>query len=447
MGAIFVYVLLAYVCFTALSRPAWGVIGFYAFLLLDPAWNWRWALPAGVTYQKYVFFSLFAGFFLSGFATSRQSFQGKLGITSMVAFTAWSYLSGTQSIDPASTQFFLSYFWKISLVTCLAILLLRNASHLRYLLASASIMQGYNAYQINLDYFQTGFSRYAYSKWGSYGVDNNGYSIITVPILAISLSLALTEKNKWTKALFFGITILQMHQIMLMASRGCMLAAVVAGAIAVFYMPRTRENLLTVLFASIAAVVLAGPFVINEFSSSFAQGEERDSSAESRFYLWKAGFRITADYPLLGVGPNAARRLVPLPQYYDGGLDQGTKALHNLFFDVSTGMGVPGLVLFLVFLLVPLRHCYKKRKLVDDELFLPYLAVMAGIPGYAVASMFSSGILFESGYILPITGFCCANIEMRRNSLATPMHEDEPDEILSPGEVVSLSHYAQDTAD
>jgi len=416
MSAIFVFLLFGAVCLAALTRPAWGVVGFYAFLLLDPGWNWRWALPVGFTYQKYIIYSLFAGFVISGFAVKRQSPQTKIGLACLIGFTVWCFLSGMQTIHQPSTDFFLSYLWKVSLVTCLAILSIRNASQVRYLLAAASITQGYNAFQINLDYFQTAFTRYAYSKWGSYGVDNNGYSIITVPILAISISLALTEKNKWTKALFFGIAILQAHQIMLMASRGCMLASLGVGAIAVFYMPRTRENIFTVAVAAVATIGLAGPSVVEEFSSAFVQGEELDSSAQSRFLLWKAGSRITMDYPLLGTGPNAARRLVPLRQYYDGGLDTDNKALHNLFFDISTGMGIPGLLMFSGFLFVPLRYCYKTKKNIDEELDLPYLAVLTGIPGYLVASMFSSGILFESGYLLPIVGYCCANINYDNNN-------------------------------
>ena len=155
------------------------------------------------------------------------------------------------------------------------------------------------------------------------------------------------------------------------------------------------------------------------------QEEERDSSAESRFYLWQAGLRITQDYPILGVGPNATRKLVPLPQYYEGGLPQSSKALHNLFFDISTGMGVPGLLMFSGFLFLPIWHCYRHRRTVDDDLRLPCLAVMAGIPGYAVASMFSSGVLFETGYILPVVGYACANVvALRQSGIAT-----EPDSI------------------
>ena len=110
---------------------------------------------------------------------------------------------------------------------------------------------------------------------------------------------------------------LQVHQIMLMQSRGCMLAVLLIAAAGVLLMPRSPRNYAIICLGFLAASLLAGPSVVDEFSSSFRSGEQLDSSAASRFDLWKAGLRITADYPMLGVGPNAARRLVPLPQYYD----------------------------------------------------------------------------------------------------------------------------------
>ena len=409
MGAFFVLTLFSVVCLSAIWRPKFGIVGFYAFLMLDPAWNWHWALPQGFAYQKYIFYSLFAGFLLSGFRIRRQSPTAKRGLLALGGFVGWCYLAATQTINPADTEFFLSILWKIALTASLAILLLDKAKHIAFLLVSVSIMQGYNALQINLDYFQTGFSRYAYSPWGSYGVDNNGYSLITVPVLATSLAIALTASKKTLRVVFFGVALLQIHQIMLMASRGSMLGGLVSAAMAVCFMPRTRANTLIVGGAFLASILLAGPFVMNEFSSSFASGGERDSSAESRFYLWRAGLRITRDYPILGVGPNAPRRLVPKPEYYEGGLTTETKALHNLYLDVSAGTGIPGFLLFAYFLFLPLWHCYRCRQSLDRSLVMPNLAVLAGVPGYAVASMFNSGVLFESGYILPIVGYAFSN--------------------------------------
>ncbi|TWU21211.1 O-Antigen ligase [Novipirellula galeiformis] len=414
LGPLFVYCLLGIVCIVAFFKPAIGVIGFYGFVLLDPGWNWRWSLEQGTPYQKYIFVCLALAFALRGFRTQRFAKLAKFGVVALLFFLGLCFVSAQQSIAPAATEFFMSYAWKVVLVVVLAICVLDNPKHITTLLIVAVLAQAYNAYQINLEYFQLGISRYAQRPWGSMGVDNNGYSIITVPVLAASFALGLWEQMGWKKFLYLGISLLQIHQIMLLESRGCMIAAVLLAMIAIWYMPRRDGNVRLIAAVAVMTVLLAGPSVVAEFSSSFASKDERDSSAESRFYLWQAGYRITMDYPVFGVGPNAARSLVPLPEYYDGGLDLNNKALHNLFFDVSTGMGIPAALIYFSFLLVPVVYCWRTYRRHDDrsDLGAARLAVVAGMPAYLLASMFSSGVLFESCYILAIVGYCTMNIDL-----------------------------------
>ncbi len=409
LGTILVFSCLFAVCLLAIRYPPAGVIGFYGFLLLDPEWNWRWAMPHDVPLQKSIFVALLIGFGFAGFRIQYQSKSSKWVVSGVVAFFVLCWLSSTQSFSPENSSFFMSVFWKQMLMLTAAIFLLDSPKSLKYLLVVAVVAQGYNALQINLEYFQTGFSRYAHRPWGSTGADNNGYSIITLPIMAGSFALAFFEKRLIVRGVLFGIGMLQIHQIMLMESRGCMLAAVAMFGILVWYMPRKNGNAQLVFTAVLLAGLLAGPSVVKEFNSSFAQGEQQDSSAQSRFYLWKAGWQITMDHPLLGVGPNAARVLVPA--YYEGGLEQEDKALHNLFFDVSTGAGVFGFVAYFTIFALPLLHAFRTYDAEDDELGALRLAVIAGIPGYLAASMFSSGLLFESCYVLVILGCVCSNIE------------------------------------
>lgn len=415
LGTVFVFGLLFVVCLLAIRYPPAGVIGFYGFLLLDPEWNWRWAMPDGIPLQKSIFVALLIGVGLAGFRIQYQSKASKWVVFSGAVFFVLCWLSSMQSFSPEASTFFMSVFWKQMLMLLAAILLLDSPKSLKYLLVVAVIAQGYNAFQINLEYFQTGFARYAHRPWGLTGADNNGYSIITLPIMAGSFALAFFEKRMIIRAVFFGVGMLQIHQIMLMESRGCMLAAVAMFGILVWYMPRKNGNVSLVFAVVVLAGLLAGPSVVKEFSSSFAQGEQQDSSAQSRFFLWKAGWQITTDYPLLGVGPNAARVLVPV--YYEGGLEQKEKALHNLFFDVSTGAGVFGFVAYFTIFALPLLHSFRKYDPEDDDLGALRLAVMAGIPGYLAASMFSSGLLFESCYVLVILGCVCSNIEAYTDQL------------------------------
>ena len=431
LGPLFVYSLLLFICLAAIVRPVVGLIGFYGFLLLDPEWNWRWALESGRQFQKYIFVALFIGFALHGFRGQRQSRQSRVGILAIIAFYCLCWLSALMSVSPANSDFFMDVIWKELLVVLLGFFVLDSPARIKALLIVAVIAQGYNSFQINLEYFQTSFSRYAYSSWGSMGVDNNGYSIITVPILACSFALGLFESRLWARLLYFGVGMMQVHQIMLMQSRGCMIAAVAMIALVVWKMPRRYGNTREVAIAVVLGVLLAGPSVVEEFSSSFASGEERDSSAESRFHLWKAGARITLDNPILGVGPNAARVLVPRPEYYEGGLPVANKALHNLYFDVSTAVGIPGFVCYFIFILTPVYYAWRTYRKDDDETGAIRLSVMTGLFGYLLASMFSSGLLLESCYILVVAGYCVSNVDAASARLVINPAIDQESDLTS----------------
>jgi O-antigen ligase len=220
-------------------------------------------------------------------------------------------------------------------------------------------------------------------------------------VRAITASLMFVSPQVWKKVVCGLLFTMQMHQLMLLESRGCMIGAIVMAVALLWYMPQTKLNWLAVCTAVILGSILAGPSVVGEFSSSFRQKEDLDVSAVGRFDLWKAGWRITCEYPLLGVGPWAGQRLVP--QYI--GLAAERKGLHNLFFEISTGCGIPALILYLTYFaiawVIAVRALWSRRQdPLPEWAEVSYLATASGLVGYFVSSMFSSGALLESSYML-----------------------------------------------
>ena len=413
LGLIFVTVIFIAVLIAGVFRPAYGMIGFYTFVLLDPAWNWRWAVSYDTPFQKYIFFACVIGFVVNGMRRPTLNKASKWGLTAGITFWLICYVGSMSSILPLQSEFFAFILGKQILCILLTIFLLDSQRKIKTLLVATTLAQAYNAYQINLDYFQTGFSRWALHPWGSYGYDNNVYSLMTVPLLGVSLAFVMCETAPWKKLGMLFVSVLQIHEIMLLQSRGSMLAFFPMVAILLWKMPRTKLNLQIAIMGSACTFLLAGPSVVEEFSSIFVKAEDRDNSAESRFYLWQAGFRITMDYPLTGVGLDAGRVLVPQERYYDGGLTTTNKALHNLFFDVSTGTGIPGLLAYLVFILIPIWCVWKNYEPTQHGFASCELAVLCGSVGYLVASNFSSGLTIESAYVLTTAGYALIIVRSR----------------------------------
>jgi O-antigen ligase len=415
VGFIVVYLLFGLSCILALIMPPLGVAAFYFFNLLDPVWNWRWDITEDPGFQKWLAIALLAGF------VQNRGWHYKFGRVSACAigiittFLLLSYISSFFAVSPEKSNFYLDLLWRIVLVVSISLMVVVDEKRAMLLAVACILGQAYNSFQINLEYLQLGFCRYAYMAfWGMKGLDNNTYSILTVPVMALSLAFVLSPWKLWIRGIFAGIFCLQAHQIMMMESRGSMLGAFLAAMIAVWYCPKKPVTVMVLIVGFFLVSSLAGPPVIKEFSTIFADKEERDSSAESRFYLWKAGSEIIWDYPLIGVGPGNSSLAVP--HYYDfGGMKADKeKALHNLFFEIFCENGVPGGILFFSFFLIPWFFVWWNRQRFlragPRECTLA-LAVISGIPGYFLASMFSSGSLIESSYTLPI--IACALLSIR----------------------------------
>lgn len=415
MGFIVVYLLFGLSCILALIMPPLGVAAFYFFNLLDPVWNWRWDITVDPGFQKWLALALLTGFVQNRGWTYKFSRFSVFAIGLITTFLLSSYISSFYAASPEKSNIYLDLLWRIVLVVSISLMVVVDEKRAMLLAVACIFGQAYNSFQINLEYLQLGFCRYAsMTFWGMKGLDNNGYSILTAPVMALSLAFVLSPWKLWIRGVFAGIFCLQAHQIMMMESRGTMLGTLLAATITVWYCPKKPVTVMVLIVGFLLVSSLAGPPVIKEFSTIFADEEERDSSAESRFYLWKAGAGIIWDYPLIGVGPGNSSLVVP--DYYDFARSKADKekALHNLFFEVFCENGVPAGIIFFSFFLIPWFLVWWNRKRFlrgsPRECTLA-LAVISGIPGYLLASMFSSGSLIESSYILPI--IACALLSIR----------------------------------
>jgi O-antigen ligase len=404
------------ICGIAIFKPIVGTVGFYFFALLDPSWNWRWVLSKDLGIQKWLFIATLIGVLLQWGTLGKTSKLGHRCILALIAFSCIVFTSGQLTSFPEASLWYIGILSRVFAMLGLAILTVTNPRYAFWLGLACVLGQAYNAAEINREYFQLGYCRYATTtNWGFKGLDNNTYSILTIPVLAIAVSIAMCPGNLRLRAVAGLIAVLEMHQLMLMQSRGSMIGAVLLGALAVFFIPKTTQAIALILVGVVGVGVLAGPPVLGEFMSSFAAGEERDASAESRFYLWKAGVNIMLDHPLIGVGPNASRYYVPRYYDFERGSVGDVKALHNLFFEVGTENGILGLCIFLTLYALPWLYVFRNRDhfLQKNQKWTPALcvAVLAGIPGYFLASMFSSGALIESSYILPVIACGLASSE------------------------------------
>ncbi|TWU29146.1 O-Antigen ligase [Novipirellula artificiosorum] len=390
--------------------------GYVLFVVLCPQWLWRYTLPdPDFGFQKYIVAATLAGFLLSGMPGNRFRGAALMAVVGVVIFWSLCLLSSYGSIKPDQTAFFMDAIWKVVVMTVVVSRLMDSPARLRVVLWIVLVAVGWNAWEINSDYFSKGYSLINQNGWAL--MNANGYALVLLLIFTMGMATALTVESRVARGVALLIAVLCMHAIFIVESRGGMLGAILSVVVLVMFMPKTRLNygILGTLF--VMGMLLAGPSVIKEFSSTFE--DERDVSAESRFYIWSAGMRICADYPLLGLGPWAAE--YAMADYYNYELDTvGRKALHNLPLEVATGSGIPSLLGYLALFFAPLwalfrRRAYRYEKVSDPILATCTLGLLAAIPAYWFASLFNSGVLVEVPYLLAAIGiatFCLTNEEV-----------------------------------
>lgn len=396
----------------ALQFPWTGVVSYAGFAVLCPKWNWRWGLPDW-DYQKFLAGATLLGWLMMGLSRQRLTRAGKLSMMALAGYLALTFLSSTQTLNPEKSAKFLDISWKIVLMSFVSVYTLQRPKYLLVFAFVVVFCQGWNAFNINQLYYQQGIN-VSYFRWNF--LDNNTYSISSLPVMAIAFAAMVTTTHRYGRILAGIVFLLQMHQLMILQSRGTMLGALLLAALGVWFMPKNKTSWSIVLAGFLAGAVLAGPSVVQEFTSSFAQSGSLDSSAESRYRLWKAGAGIMKDHPWLGVGPWAGEVLVP--QYYEGGLPGvGRKALHNLFFEVGTGSGIPALILYLLAFAIPWWGHFQQWQInrfeMPEWMQMVNLAVLCGIPGYWLSSMFSSGALIEAPYFLIVIGVASLSVFSR----------------------------------
>ena len=403
MGGVLISGLFFICSIVALINPWIGITAFYGFYFLNPEWNWRWAIPRDSGFQKWLLICTLIGFLVQGFRGQEYRKLIGFGIASLLGYLGISYLSANQSIDPDFSEFYMGVVWKVILTTILAIRLLDSPRKLIIFMWVVVLAHGYNSYQINKSYFEVGFSIYVYrTNWAWTG--SNQWSNKTLCVTAIAIALVFFSRKKWQSVLAGSLALMMCHEIMLLESRGVMLGALVTGLVTFYFIPKTMANNSLFLLGLIGVSALAGPSVVGEFTSSFQDEEQLDVSAASRFDLWRAGYQIMVDHPLLGVGPYAASRLVP--QYLS--MDRTNKGLHNLWFEIACGSGVIAGVLFFTFFFVTIISSWmvlksKLAKIVLEERAAT-LACVSGLSGFLVCNMFSAGALVEGSYVLAILG-------------------------------------------
>jgi O-antigen ligase len=318
----------------------------------------------------------------------------------LLAFMGWTLVSLAASPDAAGGLPQVRKFFVYVAVPLVASGVLLDARHARWLAggwvvaaalsAVRSLVQfwqkvegararGEDFYQFYIGERITGFL----SHWMTFsGV---GMMVLLVLLSVLFFAPGLGRRSRWLG--WLGVLLL-VASLLVSFTRGIW----VATGVAVLYLVwGWRRKLLWAAPAVVVVAVVASPSAVRRRVESMVT-TQGDTSASARVIMWRTGWRMIQDRPLVGVGPQQVgpqfRRYLPgdvvgelPPAFYEH--------LHSLYIHYAAERGVPALAAIGWLLVAVLRdHWRALRRGLSAENRYVVQAVVAVSIGVAVEGVF-----------------------------------------------------------
>jgi O-antigen ligase len=233
----------------------------------------------------------------------------------------------------------------------------------------------------------------------------NPNDLANMALLQLSMAAALlaTERKRLARIAATAALMVLPLLILLTQSRGVFLGLLAFLAI-VLTGQRKRLQLLVRLVAVVMIVVAVTPAgVWNRLDSlrratsteQLADVDGEQGSALLRYQIWRVAVRIISEHPITGVGFNAYKpahlRYSASPEF-----DQHIHDLwdtHSLYLNVTAETGIPGLLLYLTYLVTVIVPADRVRRRIRAQLpdeARQILVLEAGAIGFMTACVFGS---------------------------------------------------------
>ncbi|NNE07530.1 MAG: hypothetical protein HKN20_03100, partial [Gemmatimonadetes bacterium] len=342
----------------------------------------------------------FALFMLSVIFDSKRRLHWSSGMSFLTGILVLMFIS----IFTSSNNYWAFQFFRGTLTTVMFSFLILNLidsfDRMRYVIGIMVIAHCYLCFK-GIRNFVTGGGTTGYVGSSFLG-DENDFAlalIVIFPFVFFSLQRTLSRKGKtlWGMAAALILT-----SIMLTMSRGGFVGIAATLGFMWLVSPNKMRNAAILVFMIIVVAVLAPAEYYEEIGSikNTDQG-----TAHLRREYWKAGLRMYAEHPLIGVGPANCGFLLPIYMDVPNANQKWGRALHGTLPQLMAEMGTIGLFLYGGLFLVSMRAVRLMRRIKvppEEREYVDYLslALMASMIGYVVTSTFLSTLYYPHIYVI-----------------------------------------------
>ncbi|HUS13341.1 MAG TPA: O-antigen ligase family protein, partial [Pyrinomonadaceae bacterium] len=267
----------------------------------------------------------------------------------------------------------------------------------------------------------------------------NDMALHLVTMVPIAIALLFSRRNPFAKIIYLLCAILLVAGIVVSFSRGGFLGLLGAGGVLAWKLG--RQNRLVVAMCVVTAAIALFLFAPGDYGSRLSTitdvSSDLTGSSMARYALLMRSLLVSLRHPLLGIG---------MDNFHHLALSESVS--HNAFTQVSAEMGLTALVIYIWFIVAPLR----RLRMIERESFetrktsrFYHLAVglQAALVGYMVASFFAS-VAYQF-YVYYLVGYavCTRRLyEVARTEGSEVVKITRPDEVEEKGKSVATDQPA-----
>ena len=407
-----------------------GLVLFTILLYLRPN---EW-LPIGTfPVVRIVALTTLAAFFVDQLTTRRPFSVLPRELKLLLGLAGLMILSMVSGLDPESSfSSFTDEFLKVLLIFILTINVVTSFKRFRQLLAITTLCGTVIAVGTLVEFargtnLSAGFR--AQGIVGGIFGNPNDLALALNLLLPIAIGLGLSRRGAGSKALYWTCAAVLGLAVLATYSRaGFLTIAVVGGVLAVRLRRRYPALLALGVAAALVVVLVAPPSFWGRIFTVFDTSEDRQAaeSSEIRWALLQRSIEVAGFNPqrwLLGVGMSNFH-IVSVHEY----------AQHNSYLQVFNEVGLPALVLYLLFLFGLIRAMGRIVKAFEADRAHRHIWVMAvmvqiSLIAYAVGSFFAPVaylwyLYYVAGFAVCLKQLVLASVARRRS--ASPTSQEGP---------------------
>ena len=339
---------------------------------------------------------------LVGLVLQRQRLRLPVPLLLFGALLLWAGFGYFGALQQDRTFDVLWDYTKVGLIFLLAMNVARTRGQFRWMMLAWLAIFAF--YPVRGTLFNIAFGikvqgRYA---WNNIFSNPNDLTTLSLPILAMSVAMLQSSKEKWIRVCALAGTVVIPMIIFATQSRGGILALLTFGALVLLHYRKRLGALLVATMVIGVVVQMAPPEVWRRIASlskvtseeTIAQAD-KFGSAEQRSDIWRVTRAIIADHPITGVGiggyGQVHARYAATGQFK--GTVKGPRDAHSTYLGTAAELGLPGLALFLAMIasvFVLGWRGVRQLKLVDPVAATSLRTLLYGLIAFLQACLFAT---------------------------------------------------------